>query len=92
MFMLLSCRLAVSEMEKLSAQLQMFTEENEVFICTFSITLLVGCFEAGDQINRLHCTSLQTLGDLLGIGCCSISQSLTIFFMETVTVISSFKC
>lgn len=54
-------------MEKLSAQLQMFTEENRVFICTFSITLLVGCFEAGDQINRLHCTSLQTLGDLLGM-------------------------
>lgn len=34
MFTLLSCcRLAVSEMEKLSAQLQMFTEENGVFIC-----------------------------------------------------------
>lgn len=91
MFTLLSCRIAVSEMEKLSAQLQMFTEENGVFICTFSITLLVGCFEAGDQINRLRCTSLQTLRDLFGIGCYTISQSLTIFFVETVTVTPSSK-
>lgn len=80
-------------MEKLSAELQMFTEENGVSICTFSITLLGG-------------SVLKLVTKLIGFAAhhykhweIRLALAATPFhiiqqfsFVKTVTVISSSKC
>lgn len=91
MFTLLSCRLAVPEMEKLSAQLQMFTEENGVSICTFSITLLAGSvLKLVAKLIGFAAHHYKHWGICLALAATAFHNISTI--LETVTVISSSKC